>query len=62
MAPKEEMKRLGIAAGIVTLLVVFFAMEAATNAIGPEVLGIALFSLLCGVFVWGVIHLVGEGY
>ena len=61
MAGKGEMKRPSIAAGMVTLLVVFFAMEAATKAIGAEVLGIALFSLLCGVFAWGVIHLVGEG-
>jgi len=61
MARKAEMKRMSIAAGIVTLLVVFFAMEAATNAIGAEVLGIALFSLLCGVFVWGVIHRGGKG-
>ncbi|HKR85277.1 MAG TPA: hypothetical protein VJS37_14055 [Terriglobales bacterium] len=56
------MKRRSIEIGVVTLLVVFFAMEAATNAIGTEVLGVALFSLLCGVFVWGVIHLGGEGY
>jgi hypothetical protein len=62
MARKQGMKRLSIAAGVVTLPIVFFAMEAATNAIGSEVLGIGLFSLLCGVFVWGIVRLVGEGY
>ena len=65
MARKEGVKRLSIAAAAITPIGVFFAIIMTVEPTGVYVLRIAVFSLFCGFFAWGLVRLVAwviEGF
>lgn len=55
MARKEGVKRLSIAAAVVTPVLAFVAIGFYTQV--KDVWSIVIFSLLCGVFAWGLVRL-----
>ena len=65
MTKREGVKRLSIALGILTAIFVFFAILAAFDPKPDYLPRIVIASLVCGVAMWGIGHLVAwviEGF
>jgi len=58
MVKREGVRRLSIVLGILTAIVVFFAIVTSANLSAEYVPRIALVSLVCGAAAWGLVHLI----